>query len=174
MRHHTKDKGDIGLGCVLADLLKHDFQVALPVSEHLPFDLIAIHPRGDTLKVSVKYRLMNKRGAISVRSQSVWNDRNGTHYRRHGVGDYDAVAIYCPDTDACYYLRAIELAPLSTSLRIKEPLNGQKSGIHMARRFTDPDRLFLPAPVAQWTEQSPSKRWAEGSIPSGGASLPGL
>lgn len=50
MRHHTKDKGDIGLGCVIADLLKHDIQVALPVSEHLPFDLIAIHPYGDMIK----------------------------------------------------------------------------------------------------------------------------
>ena len=29
MRHHTKDKGDIGLGGVIADLLKHDVQVAL-------------------------------------------------------------------------------------------------------------------------------------------------
>ena len=169
MRHHTKDKGDIGLGCVLADLLKHDIQVALPVSEHLPFDLIAIHPHGDTLKVSVKYRLMNKRGVISVRSQSVWNDRNGTHYRRHGVGDYDAVAIYCPDTDDCYYLRASELAPLSTTLRIRDPINRQKSRIHMAQRFTDPDRLFESAPVAQWIEQPASNRQAEGSIPSGGA-----
>lgn len=170
MRHHTKDKGDIGLGCVMADLLKHDIQIALPVSEHLPFDLIAIHPRGDMLKVSVKYRIMNKRGAINVRSQSVWNDRNGTHYRRHDIGDYDAVAIYCPDTDACYYIRASELAPLCTSLRITEPVNRQKAGVHMAQQFTDPDRLFQSAPVAQWIEQAASNRQAEGSIPSGGAS----
>jgi hypothetical protein len=46
MRHHTKDKGDIGLACAMADLVKHDIQVALPMSEHLPFDLIAIHPMG--------------------------------------------------------------------------------------------------------------------------------
>ena len=172
MRHHTKDKGDIGLVCVMADLLKHDIQVALPVSEHLPFDLVAIDPSGQTLKVSVKYRVMSNRGSISVRSQSVWNDRNGTHYRRHGVGDYDAIAIYCPDTDECYYLRASELSPLVTTLRITEPVNNQTRKIHMARLFTDPDRLFQSAPVAQWIEQPASNRQAEGSIPSGGASAP--
>jgi hypothetical protein len=40
----------------------------------------------------------------------------------------------------------------------------------MARRFTDPGRLFESAPVAQWIEQPASNRQAEGSIPSGGAS----
>ena len=105
-----------------------------------------------------------------MRSLSVWNVQHGTHYRRHSVGDYDAVAIYCPDTDECYYIRATELSPSDTTLRITDPINNQKRGIHMARGFIDPDRLFQPAPVAQWTEQSPSKRWAEGSIPSGGAS----
>ena len=172
MRHHTKDKGDIGVGCVMADLLKHDIQVALPVSEHLPFDLLAIHPRGDMLKISVKYRVMSKTGCVKVESRSVWNDRSGTHHRRHSVGDYDAVAIYCPDTDECYYLRTCDLSPLCTTLRITEPLNNQKSGVHMARKVTDPDRLFESAPVAQWIEQSPSKRRAEGSIPSGGAAQP--
>lgn len=169
MRHHTKDKGDIGLGCVMADLLKHDIQVALPVSEHLPFDLIAIHPRGDTLKLSVKYRTMNKIGCVCVTSKSFWNDRNGTHTRWHSVGDYDAVAIYCPDTDECYYLRASELSRSATTLRITEPRNRQQSRVNMARKFTGPDRLFQSAPVAQWIEQPASNRQAEGSIPSGGA-----
>ena len=155
----------------MADLLKHNIQVALPISEHLPFDLIAIHPCGDVLKVSVKHRIMTKTGRVMVHSRSVWNDRNGTHYRRHNVGDYDAVAIYCPDSDECYYLRASELSPVATTLRIKEPANGQKRGIHMASGFTDPDRLFVAAPVAQWTEHPASNRQAEGSIPSGGASL---
>lgn len=142
MRHHTKDKGDIGLGCVLADLLKHEIQVALPVSEHLPFDLIAIHPRGETVKVSVKYRVMTRNGVVAVVTRSVWNDRNGTHYRQHSAGDYDAVAIYCPDTDECYYLLASELSPSGRTLRITTPANNQISGVSLARWFIDPERLF--------------------------------
>ena len=140
--HHTKDKGDIGVACVMADLLKHNIQVALPVSEHLPFDLIAIAPQGDLLKISVKYRVMSKTGTISVHSRSVWNDRNGTHYRQHSVGDYDALAVYCPDRDECYYLRASELSPSATTLRITDPAINQVT--RLARWFVDPARLFTP------------------------------
>lgn len=41
MKHHTKDKGDKGTGNVIADLLSKGIQICLPLSEHLPFDLIA-------------------------------------------------------------------------------------------------------------------------------------
>jgi hypothetical protein len=156
LRHHTKDKGDIGLTCVMADLLKHDIQVALPVSEHLPFDLIAIHPRGTMAKVSVKYRVMTKTGAVTVLTRSSWNDRNGTHHRHHDPGDYDAVAIYCPDTDECYYLLASELSPSGRTLRITSPGNNQMTGVSLACRFTDPGRLFDP--VSQFREKQVESR----------------
>jgi hypothetical protein len=142
MGHHTKDKGDIGVACVMADLTKHNIQVALPVSEHLPFDLVAIHPRGDMIKLSVKYRGMSKSGSISVATRSIWNDRHGTHQRRHDPGDYDAVAIYCPDSDSCYYLLATELSASGRTLRITTPRNNQMTGICLARLFIDPHRLF--------------------------------
>lgn len=144
MRHHTKDKGDIGLACVMADLMKHDISVALPVSEHLPFDLIAIHPLGIMAKVSVKYRVMTKTGVVTVETRSIWNDRAGTHHRRHDPGDYDAVGIYCPDTDECYYLLASELSPSGRTLRITNPGNNQTTGVCLARLHTGPERLFDP------------------------------
>lgn len=172
MRHHTKDKGDVGLACVIADLLKHDIQVALPISEHLPFDLIAIHSLGHMLKVSVKYRVMTKTGCVKFETRSMWNDRHGTHYRYHSADEYDAVAIYCPDTDECYYLLTSELSSSGRTLRITQPANKQVSGIYMAQRFTDPDNLFPSAPVAQWIEQAASNGQVEGSIPSGGAAQP--
>ena len=151
--HHTKDKGDIGLGCVMADLLKHDIQVALPVSEHLPFDLIAIHSRGEMLKVSVKYRVVSRTGAVNVLTRSVWNDRNGTHHRPHRPGDYDAVAIYCPDTDECYYLRAAELSPSGLTLRVRDPRNNQRARVSLARSFLGPDRLFAVASRTEGEER---------------------
>jgi hypothetical protein len=169
VRHHTKDKGDIGVACVIADLMKHDVQVALPMSEHLPFDLIAIHRTGRMVKLSVKYRQLSKQGSVRIDARSIWSDQNGIHRRPHRVGDYDAVAIYCPDVGACYYLCAHELSPVCTILRVIEPANNQRVGVRLATKFIDPDRMFVQAPVAQWTEQSPSKRRAEGSIPSGGA-----
>jgi hypothetical protein len=170
MRHHTKGKGDIGVACVIADLLKHGIQVALPISEHLPFDLVAIHHNRPMAKLSVKYRRQNKRGVISVPARSVWWDRNGLHTNRHSPGDYDAVAVYCPDTDQCYYILASGLTDSCTTLRITNPGNNQVAGVRMACWFIDADRIFALAPVAQWIEQAASNRQAEGSIPSGGAS----
>ncbi len=56
MGHHTKDKGDLGVGFVIADLIRNDIKVALPISEHLPFECIAISPEGGLCRVSVKSR----------------------------------------------------------------------------------------------------------------------
>ena len=38
--HHTKDKGDLGLTKIISDLTEKEFKVLLPISEHLPFDLV--------------------------------------------------------------------------------------------------------------------------------------
>jgi len=38
--HHTKDKGDLGVLKAQVDLFEQGFIVALPVTEHAPFDLI--------------------------------------------------------------------------------------------------------------------------------------
>jgi hypothetical protein len=171
MRHHTKDKGDTGVACIIADLAKHDIQVALPISEHLPFDLIAVHPSGRLLKVSVKYRTMTKDGALLVRAYSVWNDRHGTHYRPHRAGDYDGLAIYCPDTDECYYLLPQEVPASGAKLRVADARNNQIVGVRKARWFREPDRLITSAPVAQRIEQPVSTRFVEGSTPSGGAQV---
>ena len=146
MRHHTKDKGDIGLACVMADLLKHGIQVALPVSEHLPFDLIAILHGAPMVKVSVKYREVDGRGGVSVRNRSTWADRHGVHVKIHEPGDYDAVAIYCPQTNQCYYVRASELSQTCTTLRINAAANNQTSGVRAAESFLDPDRMFRRPP----------------------------
>ena len=56
MRHHTKDKGDEGLGQVIADLMTSGVHVAVPLSEHLPFDLVAIDDGGVMRRVQVRYR----------------------------------------------------------------------------------------------------------------------
>lgn len=142
-RHHTKDKGDVGVACVIADRMKRGVQVAVPISEHLPFDLVAISDDGEVAKVSVTFRTMSPAGTVSVKAKSNWADRHGVHHRRHQTGDYDAVAVYCPDTDRCYYLPAAEMCGLETTLRILDPRNGQKLRVRTADCFTDPLRMFV-------------------------------
>lgn len=142
MRHHTKDKGDIGLGFVIADLFSHGIQVALPMSEHLPFDLIAIAEQRKLARVSVKYRAA-KRGKISLTYRSSWSDRHGVHIRHHDKTTYDAIAVYCPDTHECYYIQNAEVGK-NFCLRIDNTKNSQEKKIRFASGYRDPRRLFSP------------------------------
>ena len=63
MAHHTKDKGDLAVGMVVADLLINGYHYAPLISEHMPFDLIAIAPHiGFALrKIQVRYCSGNTR-----------------------------------------------------------------------------------------------------------------
>lgn len=142
MRHHTKDKGDAGLGFVMADLLANNIQVALPISEHLPFDCIAISEDNRLIRLSVKYRKI-VRGVVSIQLRSIWADRHGTHYKAHDKTAYDVTAIYCPDMKQCYYVRNDEVGEVIT-LRIELPKNNQKKRVLMADRFVSPKRIFAP------------------------------
>jgi len=51
----------------------------------------------------------------------------------------DAICIYCPDTDQCYYIRPAEFRS-SATLRITPSKNGQHVGILEAEAF----RRFAP------------------------------
>lgn len=143
MLHHTKDKGDRGLGFVISDLLQSGVQPAILLSEHLPFDCIAIAPDGRLSRLSVKYRAA-KDGAITVSMISSWADRHGTHSRRPDFAAFDAVAVYCPDTALVYYVRCDELKTPRFLLRLDKPKNGQSVGVRYAALYCGALRLFEP------------------------------
>lgn len=171
MRHHTKDKGDLAVGQVIADLTKHGIQVCLPISEHLPFDLIAVSPSmRDVRRVQVTYVAM-KNGAISVNLRRSHADRHGVHVRRLSLAEIDVFAIFCPQQDTVYYVRSDEIpAGLGRQvvLRVIPSRNGQTKGTRPVRDFVGAGRIF--GPVAQWTEPAASTRLGGGSNPSGPSS----
>lgn len=137
MRHHTKDKGDKGTGNVIADLLSKGVQVCLPLSEHLPFDLIAVKESGELMRVSVKYRTA-KNGSIFVSFSSSYSDSKGVHIKFADKSLIDLLAIYCPETKEVYYVLPSDFDKTVT-LRIEEPKNNQTKGIHLAK-----DYLLVP------------------------------
>src|SRR5882672_10168328 len=118
MRHHTKDKGDEGLGQVIADLMTNGVQVAVPLSEHLPFDLIAIGEHGAMRRVQVRYRASAEASLLRYELLGSWADRNGTHKRAFDPSAIDALAIYCPSPKMFVYLRAEELQANYVSVRL--------------------------------------------------------
>jgi hypothetical protein len=130
--HHTKNKGDLGVAKAHADLVEQGFLVLFPTTEHAPFDLVA-YADATFIRVQVKYRAA-RRGAVRVEFVSSWADRNGTHRVPLDKGAIDAVCIYCPDTNECYYLRPTEHGSAVT-LRVMPSRNGQRAGVWPAAAF---------------------------------------
>src|SRR5688572_16021202 len=75
VRHKTKDKGDLGVAKTIPHLLAHGIHCCVPLSEHLPFDLIAVMPDVTTLRrIQVKYRKIARRGCIELNFRSNYYD----------------------------------------------------------------------------------------------------
>lgn len=62
--HHTKDKGDLGVAKVHADLVSNGLTVLFQATEHAPFDLVA-YKGGTFHRLQVKYRSA-RGGAVTV------------------------------------------------------------------------------------------------------------
>ncbi len=59
-RHITKDKGDLAVAKTIAHLCENGIYTCLPLSEHLPFDLIAVMPDMKTMqRFRVGYEYVN-------------------------------------------------------------------------------------------------------------------
>jgi len=142
--HHTKDKGDLGVAKVHADLVAKGYTVLFPATEHAPFDVVA-YKNGEFHRVQVKYRSA-RGGAITVKFRSTWSDRTGTHYTPTDKASIDAVCIYCPDTDECYYLRPAAFRS-SVTLRVAPCRNGQRAGILDASAFSQLPSLSTHQPA---------------------------
>lgn len=132
--HHTKDKGDLGIAKAHADLVGHGFMVLFPATEHAEFDLVA-YRAGRFDRVQVKYRSAQS-GTISVQFRSIWADRHGTHTKPSDKSEVDVTCIYCPETDACYYLRPHDHGK-SVTLRVTPSRNGQERGVLLAATYRD-------------------------------------
>ena len=99
--HHTKSLGDLGVLKVQCDLFEQGYTPCIPLTEHAPCDLVACN-KMECKRIQVKTRSLSKTGTISVRFQSSWTDKLGTHTVDWEKGSFDLVAVYCPETDACY------------------------------------------------------------------------
>jgi hypothetical protein len=144
MRHQTKDKGDLGVAKTISHLLEHGIRCCLPLSEHLPFDLIAVMPDFTTLRrVQVKYRKIARRGCIELNFRSNYYDSNGIYSKPVNRDEIDCYAIYSPETSAIYYLNVDEIPQdmVAVTLRIEPTKNGQEKRVWWAKDFANPSRI---------------------------------
>ncbi len=138
IKHHTKTLGDIGVLKAQVDLIQKGYIVAIPLTEHAPFDLI-IYKDHKMSTVQVKARTVNS-GKIEVSFKSSYNDSKGTKTVPVDKSKIDIYCVYCPDTDLCYYFNPDEFDK-SVSIRLELPKNNQKKGIHLAKDFLNIPKL---------------------------------
>ena len=141
IQHHTKTKGDLGLCKIMAAFLVHDIQVALPISEHLPFDMIAISNEGKLLRISVKYR-QEIEGKLQFQLNSSWSNSSGCQSRAVERSEIDGFAIYCPTTDECYFVGHSDFKGKTITVRNWWPEGMEQRPVLLGKDLLNPNRLF--------------------------------
>ncbi|MBL7750071.1 MAG: hypothetical protein JNN29_01740 [Chitinophagaceae bacterium] len=131
--HHTKNKGDLGVLKAKLDLFNQGYLILSPETEHAPFDL-AIYKDGVFKTVQVKYRNLTKRGSLEVPFRSNYSSSRGVRSKKIDKSKVDVYAVYCPQTDCCYYFDPKSYNE-SITLRVSKSLNHQSVGIHQADEF---------------------------------------
>jgi hypothetical protein len=131
--HHTKNKGDLGVLKVKLDLFQQDFLILVPETEHSPFDLV-IYKGGIFKTVQVKFRNLTKNGILEIPFRSSYSTSRGVKTKPVDKAQINIYAVYCPQTDACYYFNPKHFNK-SITLRVKTSLNNQKLKIHSADNF---------------------------------------
>ena len=130
--HHTKEKGDNGVFHVMLDLQNRGYVVCVPLTEHAPFDLVVCRDN-KCFRIQVKYRTA-KNGTISIRSATSWADKNGTHMKDYSEDEFDFFAVYCPETDQCYYVPFRDVNKTFT-IRVQNSKNNQTKNVHFADEY---------------------------------------
>lgn len=143
----TKEKGDIGLTQVIAHLQLNDIRVALPLSEHLPFDAIAIDKNAKLSKISIKYRSISPVSkSIEVPLRTISSNSQGYKIKMANLDEIDAFVIYCPDNRKCYYVPSCMLleykSGLSLTLGTIEDKRNKNTSYNWAYEYEDPNKIF--------------------------------
>ena len=133
--HHTKHKADKGLARVIADVVDKGCIPCVPLSDHQPYDLVAVLVGGSVVKLQVKYASLKKNGTVDVKFRTSWADKNGTHTRHYKKEDFDYYAIYCPEKNKVVYVPSGADCP--KAIRFDRPANNQHKHVKWADAYLE-------------------------------------
>ncbi len=161
----TDQKGNIAEQAVTWAAARLEIPVLRPVGEGGRYDLV-LDLGGRLLRVQCKWAPRHE-DVVIVRCQSCRRAREGLRSRSYTAEEVDAIAAYCPDTEACYLI-PIELVAerRQIQLRLAAARNSQRGGIVWADsfEFAKIDWTALGA-VAQLEERRRGTPEAGGSSP---------
>lgn len=89
----THRKAIIAQAKVIATLVNKDYDIFVPIGDHLPFDLIAY-------KNNTCYRIQSKyAGSGFLNKTTFWYSKNTTNKKEYKESDFDYYGAYLPDKD---------------------------------------------------------------------------
>lgn len=89
----THRKATVAQTKVMAELSKRDFDIFLPIGDHLPFDLIA-YKDGNFYRIQSKY---TSKGFLN--KNTYWYSKNTVSKKHYKLDDFDYYGAYLPDID---------------------------------------------------------------------------
>lgn len=138
--HIKKQKGSIGLTKTIAQIVEQEYNVSIPIQDHLKYDLI-VENCGKCYTVQVRFSSANN-GIMKIKLRSVWSNKKGVHVKNRKHGDFDILAVYCPQTNDVYFIADNEFeAGNSLSLRIRESETTNPAIKKQARMASDYKKL---------------------------------
>ena len=99
---NSKTKGELGEKIAMTELAKYGLDIAIPLSDNLPIDLIVMNKKGKLFKVQVKSSTEGKFEEsiiFSCRTSNWWKKEN----KKYNQKDFD-VFIGCDLNDYSLYL----------------------------------------------------------------------
>jgi hypothetical protein len=162
----TDQKGTIAETAIVAAAVKLGIEVYRPVGEGGRYDMIFDFV-GRLWRVQCKWAPRHD-DVVVLRCYSSRRSRGGLIRRRYVVGELDAFAAYCPDTDRCYFM-PYELFAGRTQvhLRLRQSRNNQAQGINWAKDYEFAATLGPLGAIAQLGERRHGMAEVAGSIPAG-------
>ena len=130
----SNDKGNVAEAEVVAAATRLGIPVLRPTAEHTRYDLVFDLPGGLT-RVQCKWA-PRKGEVVVVRWHSTRRGRTGYIRSNYTAEEIDAVAAYCPGTDACYFIPVAAVGDRTAiQLRLSPPANGQRAAVHFAADY---------------------------------------
>jgi hypothetical protein len=106
----TSRKDDIAETQAVAELVRREYSVSTPVSDHCPYDLV-LDDDSELLKVQVKHATFSE-GKIECHFKRSNPNARRTNDSYYTSDEIDAYVLYCSENDELYWID-IEDAPKS-------------------------------------------------------------
>ncbi len=139
----TITRGNAAEAAVIHALVGSGLQVLMPFGDGSPFDLAAVLPDDQIVRIQVKTGWV-RNGCVEFKTASTDHGHGARHYR----GRADLIVVYAPERDQIFVLSVNQCPTLRGFLRLKPPANSQRSGVRMASDFVfERWRLSLAEPL---------------------------